>query len=104
MIAFKGVLSLKKWLSMSDRLRSMVRFEKANLLEPFDRLGKFDIVLCRNVAIYFKDDVRRDLFRRIHRQLNPDGHLIIGSAESLCDMGDVFRPEFHCGATIYNPL
>ena len=89
---------------VSDRLRSMVKFEKANLLEPFDRLGKFDIILCRNVAIYFKDDVRRDLFRRIHQRLNPDGHLIIGSAESLVDMSDVFNAEFHCGATIYNPV
>ncbi len=63
-------------------LRSMVRFEKHNLIaDAFP--GQFDIIFCRNVSIYFTEEQRRALFARLARCLKPDGVLVLGSAESL---------------------
>jgi chemotaxis protein methyltransferase CheR len=86
-----------------DELRSLVSFERRNLLEPFTMLGRFDIVLCRNVAIYFTPAARQDLFHRIAAQMVPDGYLFVGSQESLSDLGPRFTPHHHCRAVYYRP-
>ncbi|MEW6519404.1 MAG: protein-glutamate O-methyltransferase CheR [Thermodesulfobacteriota bacterium] len=79
-----------------DELRAMTFFRKINLMEPFVNLGKFDIIFCRNVAIYFSLANRKSLFERIAAQLNPHGALIIGSTESLFGVTDRFvRREYH---------
>lgn len=64
------------------QLKSMVDFRELNLLERY-MLGKFDIVMCRNVLIYFSADLKRDILTRIHATLNPGGYLILGASESL---------------------
>jgi chemotaxis protein methyltransferase CheR len=66
-----------------DDVRFMATFQKGNLLEPFNHLGKFDLILCRNVAIYFTHQDKMLLFERIATQLNPGGFLIVGASESL---------------------
>ncbi len=86
---------------VKDDLRSLVTFKRLDLRKPFGQLGKFDIVFCRNVAIYFSDEERQNLFRRIREVMAEDGALIIGSSESLLDMDDIFRVENHCRATLY---
>lgn len=64
-------------------IRSRVRAQVHNLLEPFGGLGRFDLILCRNVLIYFSAETRDDILRRMCRQLNPGGYLIVGASESL---------------------
>ncbi|HYO26210.1 MAG TPA: protein-glutamate O-methyltransferase CheR, partial [Lacipirellulaceae bacterium] len=59
---------------VSDPIRACVCFERRNLLESFASLGKFDIVLCRNVAIYFTPAARSDLFHRVAAAMNPGGY------------------------------
>ena len=86
-----------------DEIRSMVSFRRLNLLETFQQLGQFEIVFCRNVAIYFRPDVRKQLFNRIADQLPRHGYLFVGSSESLHDLGPRFNPENHCGAVFYRP-
>jgi len=71
-----------KW-TIIPQIRKMVTFQKFNLLGPFTGLGTFDIIFCRNVAIYFSDTYKRELFRKLARSLNVGGHLMLGSAESL---------------------
>jgi len=66
-----------------DELRAMATFRTLNLMEDFTSLGRFDIVFCRNVAIYFNDKDRQNLFNRIERVMEPDGYLLIGATESL---------------------
>ena len=67
---------------VSDEIRSRVRFEPRNLLEmPFP--GDFDLVLCRNVLIYFDLELRRKILEHIRAALRADGVLILGSAEGL---------------------
>lgn len=86
-----------------ERIRSLVSFQRLNLLLPFPRLGPFDIVLCRNVAIYFESDVQRDLFVRLSATLAKDGYLFVGASESLSRFGKQFTPQMHCRATYYQP-
>lgn len=64
------------------QIKSMVEFREMNLLERY-MLGKFDIVMCRNVLIYFSAELKKDILTRIHATLNPGGYLILGASESL---------------------
>jgi len=68
---------------IKDEIRSMVSFKKANLMEDFSSLGRFDIIFCRNVAIYFTEPDKIQLFNKLAGNMAPDGALIIGSTESL---------------------
>ncbi|MGM0769893.1 MAG: CheR family methyltransferase [Pseudomonadota bacterium] len=64
------------------QIKSMVEFKELNLLDRY-MLGKFDIVMCRNVLIYFSAELKKDILTRIHATLNPGGYLILGASESL---------------------
>ncbi len=89
----------EEW-AIKEEIRAMVAFKKLNLLDPMalNSLGKFDIVLCRNVAIYFSPEDKRKLFNCIATMLNPDGALMIGSTESLIGVTDRFvRKDFRGG-------
>jgi len=86
-----------------DELRALVAFRQMNLLGPFGAIGPFDIVFCRNVAIYFDAHTRRDLFNKVAAALTPGGFLFVGSSESLSDLGPEFKPQHHCGAVLYQP-
>ena len=86
---------------VNDHLRAMVNFRKFNLMAPFTGLGKFDIVLCRNVAIYFTLEDRKRLFNKIADVLEPDGYLIIGSTESLTGVCPRFIPKRHLRSIFY---
>ncbi len=88
---------------VKDDVRSLVSFQKRNLLQPFEGLGPFDVVFCRYVAIYFDLPVRRELFERLSRTLSNDGALFVGSSENLSDFGPRWAPQFHCRAVYYQP-
>ena len=61
------------------------------------------MIFCRNVAIYFDAARRRDLFLRLADRLAPCGAMLVGSSESLLDLGPRFSPRNHCRATYYQP-
>lgn len=84
-----------------DEVRYMVHFQRLNLLESFTALGRFDIIFCRNVAIYFTPECRKSVYQRIAQCLNPEGYLFLGSAESIADLETNLQPERHCGAVFY---
>ena len=91
---------LNVW-KIQDEIRAMVSFQKLNLLEDFSRLGKFDIIFCRNVAIYFSEETKTRLFKRLENALEPDGCLIIGSTESLSWSSARFVPKKHLKSVYY---
>jgi chemotaxis protein methyltransferase CheR len=68
---------------VNEELRYRIRFEKRNLLEPRPSTERFDLILCRNVMIYFDRDARMRLVRMLEDALNPGGYLMIGHAELL---------------------
>lgn len=86
---------------IKDEIRAMASFRRMNLMQPFVGLGKFDIVLCRNVAIYFTLADRKKLFNKIADILQPDGYLIIGSTESLTGVCPRFVPKRHLRSIYY---
>jgi chemotaxis protein methyltransferase CheR len=86
---------------IKDDIRAMAIFKRMNLLLPFSGVGRFDIVLCRNVAIYFQPEDRKKLFDKIADILEPDGYLIIGSTESLTGVSPRFEPKRHVRSIYY---
>ncbi|MBS1872266.1 MAG: protein-glutamate O-methyltransferase CheR [Acidobacteria bacterium] len=88
---------------IADEIRGLASFRHANLMNDFSALGRFDIVFCRNVAIYFTDQDRANLFRRIERSLERGGYLFIGAMESLSGPDSPFDSERHVRAVIYRP-
>ena len=68
---------------ISEQMRSKVTFRQLNLLQDFSSLGRFDVVYCRNVLIYFDAPRKTDILTRMSRQLAPDGFLMLGASESL---------------------
>jgi len=77
---------------INSTLRSMVQYRKLNLLEPFSQLGQFDIIFCRNVLIYFDNTTKVDILERMAKMLPADGFLVLGAAETVVGLTDVFRP------------
>jgi chemotaxis protein methyltransferase CheR len=84
-----------------DEIRAMASFRKLNLMDDFSSLGKFDIVFCRNVAIYFNEHDRASLFNRIGHRLESDGSLVIGSMESLTSISPQFESKRHLRSVFY---
>jgi len=86
---------------IKDEIRAMANFKKLNLMQPFTSLGKFDIIFCRNVAIYFTLEDRKKLFNKLADSLADDGYLIIGSTESLTGVCPRFVPKRHLRSIFY---
>lgn len=72
------------------KLRSAVRFEVGNVTEPAPAPGRFDIVLCRNVLLYFSPEMRRLAFNRLAQAIAPDGTLMLGAGETVLGQTDRF--------------
>ncbi len=72
-------------------LRERIEFRPINLMDSYSALGKFDIVFCRNVLIYFNADLKRQILQKIHAALKPQGILYLGSSEGLAGAADLFE-------------
>lgn len=79
-----------RW-TVKPAIRSRVEFRVQNLLDSYAALGKFDIVFCRNVLIYFSADVKKDILRRIHATLKPGGYLFLGASEALNGLPELYQ-------------
>ncbi|MBS0245174.1 MAG: protein-glutamate O-methyltransferase CheR [Proteobacteria bacterium] len=79
------------WQIASD-IRAMVQFRPLNLLNDFSPLGRFDVVFCRNVLIYFDQPTKIDVLTRLARQMPEHGYLALGAAETVVGLTDAFKP------------
>jgi chemotaxis protein methyltransferase CheR len=77
---------------IAPEICAMVQFRTLNLLKDFSALGKFDVVFCRNVLIYFDQDTKIGVLNRLARQIPEDGFLLLGAAETVVGLTDAFRP------------
>jgi chemotaxis protein methyltransferase CheR len=77
---------------LSEGIRKMVQFRQLNLLADFASLGIFDVVFCRNVLIYFDQATKVGVLERIYHQLAPDGFFLMGAAETVVGLTDIFVP------------
>jgi chemotaxis protein methyltransferase CheR len=77
---------------ISPEIRAMVQYKPLNLLADFGHLGKFDVVFCRNVLIYFDQETKIGVLNRIAKMLEPDGFLVLGAAETVVGLTEAFKP------------
>ncbi|MBN2331535.1 MAG: protein-glutamate O-methyltransferase [Deltaproteobacteria bacterium] len=68
---------------VAPRVKSLLRFARLNLMHTFPFKGRFDIIFCRNVMIYFDKPTQETLVNKFSHVLNPGGYLMIGHSESL---------------------
>jgi chemotaxis protein methyltransferase CheR len=77
-------------MRVKDIARRNVSFRHLNLLDSYTLLGKFDIIFCRNVLIYFSPEVKAKIIRQFAQALNPKGFLVLGASESLSSTNSDF--------------
>jgi chemotaxis protein methyltransferase CheR len=93
-------VSGERW-RVRDEIRAMATFRTINLLEPFSFPIPFDIIFCRNVAIYFTEVDKIRLFHNLAKYLAKDGCLIIGSTESISGLCPELEPKRYLRSVFY---
>ncbi len=88
---------------ISEKIRSMVQFREWNLLADLTGLGRFDVVFCRNVLIYFDHPTKTKTLAAIRKIMPDDGVLYLGAAETVVGVSDRFAPEAG-GRGVYWPV
>ena len=78
-------------MQIKPEVKTLTSFKSLNLLDSYGSLGKFDIIFCRNVLIYFANDVKSKILNQFASALNPGGYLILGASESLNGLTDRFE-------------
>jgi chemotaxis protein methyltransferase CheR len=78
--------------AITDDVKKMVKYKKLNLRDNFSPVGKQDIIFMRYVLIYFSDELKKDILRRVTRLLRPDGYLFVGASESIISF---YTREYH---------
>jgi chemotaxis protein methyltransferase CheR len=86
---------------ISSEIKNRVKFKRFNLQDSFTQMGRFDVVLLRNVAIYFSEEFKRNIFERVADAMSPGGYLLLGSAETLIGLSDRFQNEAYGQARFY---
>ncbi len=75
---------------VSADIKKRVSFRELNLMQNYTLLGRFDIIYCRNVLIYFSTELKRDILARMAKCLNPGGFLVLGGSESITNYSNEF--------------
>ncbi len=86
---------------LQDQVKKMVTLRKYNLQESLDPLGRFDIVFCRYVTIYFSDAFKRKIYEGMAKLTSHGGYLIISAVENLQSCADLFESKMHGSGTFY---
>ncbi len=93
----------EEW-EVSERVRALCQFGYANLCAPLPPLPVFDLVLLRNVLLYFPEQDRSCVFADVHAKMNPRGFLLLGNSEQAEDSTDQFEVEFASDTYFYRPI
>ena len=75
---------------VTDDVKKRVNFQELNLKSGFASLGKFDVIFCRNMLIYFAPDLKSEIMSRMAQNLKPNGYLILGGSETISGYTDEF--------------
>lgn len=76
--------------AVTDDIKRRVSFREQNLLASYGALGKFDIIFCRNVLIYFSTESKSDILNRMAQSLKPGGYLFLGASETITGYSDAY--------------
>ncbi len=96
---FKPVAA--NWL-IDESVRTMVTFEQMDLRRNVSRLGRFDLILCRNVLIYFDTETKKRVIDAIYPMLSPRGKLVLGCAETIINICNTLHPNTVGQSTFYS--
>lgn len=88
---------------IKPEIRDMVKFQERNLLGSLSGMGRFDIILCRNVMIYFDEETKCEVLANVHGILEPHGFLFLGSTETIFSAMDKYKPVKDCRG-LYRPV
>ena len=77
---------------IEERLKTSIRYRTVNLLDDFKALGRFDVIFCRNVLIYFDVPTKKAVLERMAQQVEGPGYLLLGAAETVLGITDSFKP------------
>ncbi len=91
----------ENYWQLKPAIRSMVKFTELNLLNCAGLTKTFDLVLCRNVLIYQRDDKKKEIIKYITSKIRENGFLIMGATESLIGLSDNYKQIIHEGAVVY---
>jgi chemotaxis protein methyltransferase CheR len=88
---------------IKDDVKKLVKFNQINLNDPrqVQTIADYDIVFCRNVMIYFSDEIKKSLVKQFYKSLRPGGFLFIGHSESLHGISKSFKLEYFKNALVY---
>lgn len=86
---------------LNDELKKQIEFKTFNLMDPFNSFGEFDVILCRNVLIYFSKECKTDIMQRFSKRLHPDGTFILGASETTLGYNTNFKTQNENGAIVY---
>ena len=89
---------------IEEPIRRMVRFEHHNLNDAWPSMPPFDLVLMRNVMIYFETEAKRQVLAKMHGQLAPHGYLLLGASETTYSLSDDFIREPDGRTAWYRPV
>jgi chemotaxis protein methyltransferase CheR len=89
---------------IEEPIRRMVRFERHNLNDAWPSMPPFDLVLMRNVMIYFETEAKRQVLAKMHDQLAPHGYLLLGASETTYSLSDDFIREPDGRTAWYRPV
>jgi chemotaxis protein methyltransferase CheR len=93
----------EEW-EIADRLRAMCEFQCVNLCGPLPLLPVFDLVLLRNVLLYFIPLDRNRVLCSVHQHVARGGYLVLGASEQAEDSTNLFRTEFFGESYFYRPV
>jgi len=86
---------------VKDEVRGRCSFRELNLLTSFTLLGRFDLVFCRNVLIYFSQETKQDILARIAQQMHPGACLLLGGSEPVANYGEWFELQRYARGVVY---
>ncbi len=86
---------------VNANIRQRVSFREVNLLQNYASMGKFDVIFCRNVLIYFSTESKKDILSRMASILNPRGFLMLGASESIAQYSDKFEMVRASAGVVY---
>jgi chemotaxis protein methyltransferase CheR len=91
----------ERCLEVRPEIKRRVNFRPLNLASSYQGMGKFDVIFCRNVLIYFSNELKKDIVERLANALNPGGYLFLGSTESINQLTNRFDMKVGHGGISY---
>lgn len=86
---------------INPQISSRIQFKQLNLLQSHALLGRFDVIFCRNVLIYFSSESKQDILTRMSKTLNPGGYLFLGGSESITGISTDLKMVRTNGGVVY---